>query len=140
MLVFHISLCCCYHVQCFVIFTGFPFSQDDVPTEQHKHSHVSGKPFSVRRGPGRPRKDRPSPRSSKKSIGLKLKGWKRYTLLTSLSMFADVLNDKWLISLQWKLTRMYRNILKIMALFHTYCSSCVRFSQCHLLGFQNRLQ
>ncbi|KDR09253.1 hypothetical protein L798_00919 [Zootermopsis nevadensis] len=57
--------------------SGFPFSQDDTPAVQHKHSHISGKPLSARRGPGRPRKDKPSPRSAKKSIGLKLKGWKR---------------------------------------------------------------
>jgi len=68
-------------LSCFFHFTGssFSFSQEDGSAIRHKHSHMSGKPLSLRRGPGRPRKDRPCTRSSKKSIGLKLKRWKRYT-------------------------------------------------------------
>ncbi|PSN55744.1 hypothetical protein C0J52_04797 [Blattella germanica] len=55
--------------------SSFSQSLDDASTAPHKH--FSGKPLSIRRGPGRPRKDKPASRASKKPIGLKLKRWKR---------------------------------------------------------------
>jgi hypothetical protein len=71
--------------------SSFPLSEDDGSTTLHKHSqHYSGKPLGLRRGPGRPRKDRLSSKS-RKSVGFKLRRWNRYTLYSLLLCYIRIL-------------------------------------------------
>ncbi|XP_033611222.1 histone-lysine N-methyltransferase 2C [Cryptotermes secundus] len=73
---------------------AFPLSQDDGSTALHKHSHFSGKPLSLRRGPGRPRKDRLSSKSSRKSAGLKLRRWKSSVYVHGITKSPSLLKEE----------------------------------------------
>lgn len=67
--------------------SSFPPSQEESPSSElcilpQKISHLTGKPINIKRGPGRPRKEKLSTNlKAKKSHGVKLKKWKRYLFI-----------------------------------------------------------